>query len=166
MKKREIITVLIIVAVIIAVIFLIMSFSKSQVCFRSHCFNVEIADTPELREKGLMYVKSLSENDGMLFIFPESGKHSFWMKNTLIPLDIIWINVDKEIVFIKGNVQPCLASEVCVGIVPNQDAKYVLELKAGSVDRIGLQGGDVLSFKGVKDVAAGESAITAVNGSQ
>src|SRR3989344_360628 len=166
MKKREIITVVIIAVAIIAVIFLIMSFSKSQVCFRSHCFDAKIADTPELREKGVMFVKSLPEKKGMLFIFPESGKHSFWMKNTLIPLDMVWINSNKEIVFIRGNAQPCLANEVCVGIVPNQDAKYVLELKAGSVDRIGLQVGDVLSFKGVKDVAAGESAITAVNGSQ
>jgi len=165
MKKREIITVVIIVAAIVAIVFLIMNFSKSEVCFRSHCFDVKIADTPELREKGLMFVKSLPEKKGMLFIFPESGKHSFWMKNTLIPLDMIWIDAGKEIVFIKGNVQPCLANEVCVGIVPNRDAKYVLELKAGSVDRIGLQVSDVLSFKGVKDVAAGESAVTAVNGS-
>src|SRR3989338_913412 len=165
MKKREIITVVIIVAAIVAIVFLIMNFSKSEVCFRSHCFDVKIADTPELREKGLMFVKSLPEKKGMLFIFPESGKHSFWMKNTLITLDMIWIDAGKEIVFIKGNVQPCLANEVCVGIVPNRDAKYVLELKAGSVDRIGLQVSDVLSFKGVKDVAAGENAVTAVNGS-
>ena len=55
-----------------------------------------------------MFRESLNENSGMLFIFPKEDFHNFWMKNTLIPLDIIWINSAKEIVFIENNAQPCL----------------------------------------------------------
>lgn len=75
--------------------------SIKQICFQENCFEVELAITTEEITKGLMFRKELPQNKGMLFIFAKEGIRSFWMKNTLIPLDIIWLNKNKEVVFIK-----------------------------------------------------------------
>jgi len=113
---------------------------EKSVCFAENCFFVEIADTPEKQTKGLMYRESLDENRGMLFIFDKQGNYSFWMKNTLIPLDIIWLNENKEVVFMENNARPC--KETCPSINPNQKAKYVLEINSGLANKINLKIGD------------------------
>ena len=79
--------------------------STPYVCFENNCFDVDIALTESEKEKGLMYVEHLNENKGMLFVFENEGQHSFWMKNTLIPLDILWIDEDLNINHIEKNVQ-------------------------------------------------------------
>jgi hypothetical protein len=118
---------------------------QSQICINDHCFQVELAKTPEDRAQGLMFRKDLDDNKGMLFIFEEEDIYPFWMKNTLIPLDILWINIKKEIVFIYKNAHPCI-TEPCPIINPGRKAKYVLELKGGSSDKIGLVEGDKVLF--------------------
>ena len=110
---------------------------QNKVCFQDFCFEVEIAKTAAERKQGLMFRKTLDENKGMLFDFGKQGKYSFWMKNTLIPLDIIWLNKDREVVFIKNNVQPC-SEEKCESTMPDKEAIYVLEINAGMADKIGL----------------------------
>lgn len=117
----------------------------SQVCFEKNCFEVEVAATPREQTRGLMFRERLEENKGMLFIFDEEGNYGFWMKNMLIPLDIIWLNKNKEIVFIEQNVQPC-KPDVCPIITPNKAAQYVLEINAGLVDKIGIKTGNTLLF--------------------
>jgi len=92
-----------------------------------------------------MFRKHLDDDRGMLFIFDEENLYPFWMKNTLIPLDILWINNKKEIIFIYKNAQPC-TTEPCPVIDPNKKAKYVLELKGGTSDKIGLALGDKVLF--------------------
>ena len=92
-----------------------------------------------------MFRENLEQDKGMLFIFQEEGEYSFWMKNTLIPLDIIWINQNKEVVFIKKNFEPC-TQEVCPSVKPDKKAKYVLELNVGTVEQIGLKIGDKIIF--------------------
>ncbi|OGC47369.1 hypothetical protein A2886_01970 [candidate division WWE3 bacterium RIFCSPHIGHO2_01_FULL_42_13] len=100
---------------------------------------VELADTVAKRAKGLMFRKGLGENEGMLFIFPSEGKHTFWMANTYIPLDIIWISADMKIVHIEENVQPCGVEgsamdklrNMCRTYGPSENAKYVLEVGGG-----------------------------------
>jgi len=114
---------------------------KNQVCFKNNCFEVELAITPEERNRGLMSEESLGQNRGMLFIFQEEGRYTFWMKNTLIPLDIIWINSNNEVVFISENTQPC-KEDSCPLIIPNKEAKYVLEINGGISKEIGLGVGD------------------------
>ena len=84
-----------------------------------------------------MFVSEMPEDEGMLFIFEESGVYSFWMKNTLIPLDIIWLDEDKNIVFVKHNALPC-KTEVCPSINPNASARYVLEINAGLAEKYEL----------------------------
>ena len=114
---------------------------QNQVCFKDYCFSVELAMTPEEREKGLMFRKNLDSDKGMLFIFDKEGKHGFWMKNTLIPLDIIWINNDREVVFINEKTQPCKEND-CPIIKPTKDAKYVLEINEGLSEKNGLSVGN------------------------
>ncbi|MFC2143842.1 DUF192 domain-containing protein [Candidatus Aenigmatarchaeota archaeon] len=113
------------------------------ICFNdnSDCFRIELATTSEQMSQGLMYRKSLDPDKGMLFIFGQEGIYPFWMKNTLIPLDIIWIDEDMTVVYIKGNAQPC-GPLPCPYITPDHDARYVLEINGGLADQIGLEVGD------------------------
>lgn len=105
----------------------------------------ELAITPREREKGLMYRESLAPDQGMLFVFEEEDLYSFWMKNTLIPLDIIWLNSHRQIVHIEKNVPPC-PGDPCPSYTPRYPALYVLELKAGQAEENGLKLFDQLSF--------------------
>jgi len=127
---------------IIIILILCHSGKQSQACFKEHCFNIELAVTDEERNRGLMFREYLAFNEAMLFIFPEEREYPFWMKNTLIPLDIIWINQEKEVVFIIENLQPCEDEYPCPLVRPDKNAKYVLEVNEGIVEKIGLEVGD------------------------
>lgn len=105
---------------------------------REIAVQAEIADTIEERSYGLMNRASLEEDAGMIFIFEEAGPHSFWMKNTLIPLDMIFIAENMTIVDIHKNATP-LSEEP---IIPCADCKYVLEVNGGFCDKNGITIGD------------------------
>lgn len=117
-----------------------------KVCFESNCFFVELAKTNTERETGLMNRKELANDSGMLFIFEKEEIYPFWMKNTLIPLDIIWIGSNNKIVFIKENAQPC-GLDYCPLINPGISAKYVLEINAGLVQKFGFGEGNYVTIK-------------------
>lgn len=107
----------------------------------------EVADTTEKRARGLMFRDSLPEDRGMLFTFPEPQHWTFWMKNTRLALDIIWMDRDKKIVHVERNVPGCSRSdEGCPQYQPNENALYVLELAAGRADGLKLQRGATLRF--------------------
>lgn len=110
---------------------------------------VEIADTHLSRSKGLMYREQLNENAGMLFIFEKPGKHSFWMWDTKISLDMIWIDSNKQVVYIQPNVPPCTESlkSRCTIYKPDQNALYVLEVNSGFVNEFNVQIGDRVDFE-------------------
>jgi len=119
-----------------------------QVCSPSYCWEVELALTAEEKEKGLMFRETLPKNKGMLFVFKKEDYHPFWMKNVLIPLDIIWLDKNKKIVFISSNVPPCHPSNnSCPIITPPKRAKYVLEINGGLAKSLDLKTGDILKFK-------------------
>ena len=105
----------------------------------------EIADDWSEMERGLMYRESLPEDEGMLFIFPRSGNYPFWMKNTLIPLDAIYIAENSTIVDIL-QMEPCL-SDPCPNYPPDADALYVLEANKGFSERHGIMEGDSVMLK-------------------
>jgi len=117
-----------------------------EACYQNHCFKVEIADNPFKRTLGLMFQEKMDQDKGMLFIFEEEGIYHFWMKNTLIPLDIIWLNKEKKVVFIEKNVQPC-KQIICPQINAEKLAKYVLEINAGLAEKINLNFEDQIIFK-------------------
>jgi len=107
----------------------------------------ELADTTQKRATGLMFRESLPANHGMLFTFFEEQEWSFWMKNTRIPLDIIWMNKGKRIVHVERNVPVCTRTDdSCPNYQPNMPAMYVLELEAGTADLLKLQRGVRLHF--------------------
>lgn len=138
---------------VVFVAFALFSINNEETVDKPNVKNIEIngetyalsiADTALLRQKGLMNVSDMPENEGMLFIFDQVGYHAFWMKNTLIPLDMIWIDSKGEIVYIKENAQPCsnIVSAVCNSIFPKNPGLYVIELNAGQVSKLNLKVGD------------------------
>ena len=104
--------------------------------------DIELADDEESRVKGLMYRQEMKEEQGMLFIMEANEPQSFWMLNTYISLDIIYVGADKRIVSIQRNTTPKSTDPVPSGA----PAKYVLEVVAGYADRHGLQVGDRLEW--------------------
>ena len=102
--------------------------------------NVEIADDDNTRMKGLMFREKLEENNGMLFVFEEGDYQTFWMKNTLIPLDIIFIDKGMKIVDIKYAV-PC-QKDPCILYKSSKSAKYVLEMNGNFTTRNSIKPGD------------------------
>jgi uncharacterized membrane protein (UPF0127 family) len=115
--------------------------------------NVEVVADDDLRAQGLMYRDHLDPSAGMLFFFPEEGEYPFWMKNTRIPLDMIWIDASRHIAHVKSDVPPCVTAD-CPSYAPNARAKYVLEIAAGGAKRHGLKAGDALQFVGTEHVVA------------
>lgn len=115
--------------------------SAAEFCFEETCFQVELASSPAALERGLMYRTSLDQNEGMLFVFDQAMPWSFWMKNTLIPLDIIWMDAAFRVVHIEENVLPCMSTP-CPQYAPKEPAIYVLEVTAGTVSENALEVGE------------------------
>jgi uncharacterized membrane protein (UPF0127 family) len=111
--------------------------------------DIEIADTPAKRTLGLMYRRSLPQDAGMLFIFESSGPLSFWMKNTYIPLDMIFADEGKTIVSIAKNTVPLSEALIPSG----KNAMYVVEVNAGFCDKHGIRTSDLISFTRTSDAA-------------
>lgn len=103
---------------------------------------VEVADTPDTQEQGLMYRKSLPENAGMLFLMPHEQVQVFWMKNTIIPLDIIFIYSDWKIAGIAENTKPYSEENISI----DKPTKYVLEVNAGFCKKHAIQPGDKIIY--------------------
>ena len=110
--------------------------------------HAEIADTPLKRSVGLMYRDQLKKDHGMLFFFSEPQAWSFWMKNTKISLDLIWLDAKKRVTHIERNVPICTKTdESCPQYRPNSDdAMYVLEVTGGTVDGYKIEKGSKLQF--------------------
>lgn len=108
----------------------------------------EVATDPADQARGLMFRTRLDPDQGMLFVFPEPGRHPFWMYQTLIPLDIVWMDADHRIVFVSAGTPPCPpeSGQNCPNYGGQQPAQYVLELPAGAAAAQGLKPGDRLAF--------------------
>ena len=113
-------------------------------------YSVEVARTPDEQAQGLMYRESLPPAHGMVFPFPEAGVHNFWMKNTMIPLDIVWIDAAGKVVFVSANTPPC-KSDPCPNYGPNAPASLVLEIAGGKAAAEGVSKGATIR---VLDVGA------------
>ena len=109
---------------------------------------VEVVADPETRALGLMHRPSLRADRGMLFLFPDIDVHSFWMKDTLIPLDIIWIDDSSRVVHVKANVPPCKA-DPCPSYTPSGAARYVLELASGQAAAHGVVAGSQITMRNI-----------------
>ncbi len=121
--------------------------ARPQVCFQDVCVTVELADTEEERTQGMMFRPRLPEGRGMLFVFPESAFWPFWMKDTYMPLDILWLNEKREVVELVRGARPAVGQlhpPRFGGTVP---ARFVLEVPAGFAERHGVKKGARARFK-------------------
>jgi uncharacterized membrane protein (UPF0127 family) len=126
-----------------------IKFSRGEINFynQHQTIKVEIANTKAQLEKGLMFREKLADNQGMLLMFKQEEITKIWMKNMLIPLDIIFISSQNQVVSILKNIPPCLKSP-CNIYKSNAPSKTVLELNAGKIDQYKIKIGDkvALSF--------------------
>jgi len=105
-----------------------------------------VAQRPEELTRGLQFREQLAFDAGMLFVFPRSQMHSFWMKDTKIPLDMIWMDSSRRVVYVKKNVPPCV-EDPCAVYTPDQEAMYVLEINGGAADAFKIHLGDTAAFQ-------------------
>ena len=118
--------------------------NKTELIFQKSSvkFAVEIADDELERQKGLMFVKKLEDNSGMLFVYQDDRIRSFWMKDTLIPLDMIFIDQNFSVVDINENAQPCADNKNCQTYASKKPSRYVLEINGGLSEKLNLSVGD------------------------
>lgn len=109
-------------------------------------FQVEIADTPATWERGLMERPSLAPDAGMLFVFPEVAPRAFWMMNTLIPLDMLFISAERRIINIQEQAVPCVPPRQCPTYQSTAPAQYVLEIPGGRARALAIVAGDTVHF--------------------
>ena len=105
-------------------------FDKKQLVLNGKEYLLEIARSTKQRRHGLMFREHLDNQQGMLFIYPRSGDHRIWMKNTLIPLTVIWLDKNERIIGME-KLSPC-ASDPCPSYGVSKPSKYIIELNGGS----------------------------------
>lgn len=106
---------------------------------------LEVADSESERSRGLMFRQSLADGDGMLFVFDETKDHGFWMRNTFIPLDMIFIGDDLRVVGVHARAVPQSTQTVSVGV----PSRYVLEVPGGWAEKHGITRGAQVELRGV-----------------
>lgn len=146
-----------IIAVLVVMVFVGINAFLFSDYFRLHKVNlitqrgdvyelkVEIADKMRQRQKGLMFRRRLDVGRGMLFVYSKPVIPNFWMKNTLIPLDMIFIGADLKVKYIHEKVPPC-KTEICQTYSPNALVQYVLEVPGGYSYLFKIKPGDRLEF--------------------
>jgi uncharacterized membrane protein (UPF0127 family) len=107
---------------------------------------VEVADDDAERMRGLMFRDSMAADRGMLFVHEREEPQAYWMKNTKIPLDILYFDSSRRLVSAQKRVPPCSAGDRCPPYPSEGNVLYVLELNAGTADAIGVAKGDQLTF--------------------
>lgn len=117
------------------------AYVATEVSLADQQFTAYIADTPAKRQEGLANFNSLQRSEAMLFVFDDIGRHCFWMKGVEYPIDILWFSADYELVHVINSLPPESYPESFCPTVP---AKYVLELPAGTAERLGIELGTVL----------------------
>ena len=119
-----------------------VEFPRGTIKLDDKILEVQIADTDSLQVRGLMFQNELPYNEGMLFVFDESGTHPMWMLNMQFNLDVIWFDENANVVAIETEVPPCKTTVEVVACrengVSGDNAKYVLEVTAGFVDRFNI----------------------------
>jgi len=108
--------------------------------------SLEVARNEPERSRGLMHRASMPERSGMIFLFERPGIYPFWMKNTLIPLDMFWTDTGGKVVWIAESVPPCQA-DPCPEYPPKAVASYVIETNGGFAKRHGVKVGDVVTLR-------------------
>lgn len=109
-------------------------------------FTVELARTDAELARGLMFRDELAKGHGMLFLWDHEAPRAFWMKNTRIPLDILYFDAERKLVSVAANTPPCSLGDRCPSYPSEGPAQYVLELNAGEARRLKLERGAEIRF--------------------
>lgn len=120
-----------------------LSYKTVTVTLGGQPFVLDIADTEPLRERGLSYRQSLKPRTGMLFVFNIPGVYYFWMKDMNFPIDMVWLDMNKKIVYIKEHATP---ESYPASFGPTTQAQYVIEIGDGMARMLGLSVGDKIDF--------------------
>jgi uncharacterized membrane protein (UPF0127 family) len=109
-----------------------------------HEFALEVAADDVSRQRGYMGREKVGPREGMIFVFDEDGRHSFWMKDCKVALDMVWVDVHGRVVWIAADRKPCPGTGECPSVAPPEPARYVVEFAAGTAAAESLKPGDVL----------------------
>ena len=142
---RQIRTLLAAAVLLIGVVLQACGASGPYVELKGHRYTIEIAADDASRQHGLMDRTQMDADHGMLFVFDDDAMRNFWMKNTKIPLDMLFFDADKKLVSVQHSVPPCVA-DPCAAYSSGAPARYVLELNAGESEKIGLTSGDPIEI--------------------
>jgi len=118
-----------------------VEFPRGTIKIDETVLEVQVADTEPRRVRGLMFQDQLPYDQGMIFVFNESGVYSLWMLNMQFSLDMIWFDDNGDIVHIEKNIPPCKTPTqimACQSIVPSGDAKYILEVTSGFIEEFNI----------------------------
>lgn len=142
---------LIILVAALVLFFLLFYFPNNSKTIKSvqiagQNIKVELAITADEQQKGLSGRNNLKEDEGMLFVFKDSGNYSFWMKDMNFPIDMIWIGEDLKVIYIKKNALPESYPESFGPEISDKNVKYVLEVVSGFSDKNNLKIGDSVLF--------------------
>jgi uncharacterized membrane protein (UPF0127 family) len=136
---------LVLILVALAVSYILTNFQPTtQLRLGANVFSVRLATTEDAREQGLSGVKKLDANAGLLMAFARDGEWSIWMKDMNIPIDILWLDSGKKVIYIVTDASPTLSTSK--KFVPKTPARYVLEVAAGTVKNSAIKIGDVATF--------------------
>lgn len=140
------------IVAIIAVFFVVLAMGKYQtpsfipVKVGTATINAEVADTQPKQVRGLMFRDGLPKDGGMLFVFDREARHGIWMMNVTFPIDIVWLDSDKKVVYVEHGAKPCEALMICPIYQPTSPAKYVLEVSSGYARSHSINVGKVAQF--------------------
>lgn len=143
-------TYILIGGLVVLLIALVASFAittfrpTTEVKVGSGVYKLWVADSEAELVQGLSGVESLPKNGGLLMKFSTDDRWGIWMKDMKVPLDIVWLNKDKEIIYIVKNAQPSMSTNIT--FTPKEPARYVIELPLGSVENAGLKTGMIAAF--------------------
>ncbi|OGC45243.1 hypothetical protein A2V49_01425 [candidate division WWE3 bacterium RBG_19FT_COMBO_34_6] len=152
MRKKNLLLILIPIACfVVSIIFYLHNNNYAHVIINDYSFELKIANSLSKQTKGLMYVNNLAEKNGVIFIFDNNQNNKLWMKNTIIPLDMIWVNDRDEIIYIQKNAQPC-AQKICRSYGSNDLSKYIIEINAGLCDKYDINIGDKVAINFPKNI--------------
>lgn len=145
-KKRLLVLISIVVVAVSFGIGLFVAYSNQcDLKLGETCISLEVADTQDTRAQGLSGRDGLATNTGMLFVFDNDGSNCMWMSDMEFPIDMVWLNAQKEIVMIADNVSPDTFPQTFCS--EEMLSRYVLEVPAGTVQQYGLQLGQKLNFR-------------------
>jgi uncharacterized membrane protein (UPF0127 family) len=147
MRKWWVSSIAVIIVVAVSLGFLYWQMNKVQTAtleLNNSTYQLTIVQSDADRQRGLSGTASLPSDHAMLFVFPNIGRPAIWMKDMNYPIDIVWLDSDKKVVYMVKNAQPSSYPDTI--FQTDKDSRYVIELSAGTIEKTGIHRGDMAEF--------------------